>query len=51
VTAIVTVRDIRADKRIAKLSTVCENSEGKVVVEGEAVVKFVHELVDGSRQS
>lgn len=51
VTAMVTVIDIRADKPIAKLSTVCKNSESKVVIEGEAVVKFVHELVDGSRQS
>ena len=38
-TATVEVVKIREDKPIVTLKTVCVNSEGKVVIEGEAVVK------------
>jgi acyl dehydratase len=39
VEATVEVIKIREDKPIVTLRTVCTNSEGKVVIEGEAVVK------------
>ncbi len=39
VTASVEIIKIRADKPIVTLRTVCVDSEGKVVIEGEAVVK------------
>jgi len=39
VTASVEVKRIREDKPIVTLRTICVNSEGQVVVEGEAVVK------------
>ena len=39
VTASVEIIKIRADKPIVTLRTVCLDSEGVVVVEGEAVVK------------
>jgi len=39
VTASVEIIKIREDKPIVTLRTVCVNSEGKVVIEGEAVVK------------
>jgi len=39
VTASVEIINIREDKPIVTLRTVCINSEGKVVIEGEAVVK------------
>jgi 3-hydroxybutyryl-CoA dehydratase len=38
VTATVEVLTVRPDKPIVTLSTVCTNQEGKVVLEGEAVV-------------
>ena len=39
VTASVTIVKIREDKPIVTLRTLCINSEGQVVVDGEAVVK------------
>jgi acyl dehydratase len=39
VTATVEITDIRADKPIVKLRTVCRDSDDKVVVDGEAVIK------------
>jgi len=39
VTASVEIVKIRADKPIVTLRTVCVNSDGQVVIEGEAVVK------------
>lgn len=39
VTASVEIINIREDKPIVTLRTVCINSEGSVVIEGEAVVK------------
>jgi acyl dehydratase len=39
ITASVEIIDIRKDKPIVTLKTVCINSEGTVVIEGEAVVK------------
>lgn len=39
VTASVEIINIREDKPIVTLRTVCINSEGRVVIEGEAVVK------------
>ena len=39
VTASVEITNIREDKPIVTLRTVCINSEGAVVIEGEAVVK------------
>lgn len=41
ITATVEVINIRPDKPIVTLRTVCVNSEGLVVIEGEAVVKVV----------
>ena len=38
VTARVTVTKVRKDKRIITLETVCENQNGKLLLEGEAVV-------------
>ena len=38
VTARVVVRDVRADKPVVTLETVCTNQRGERVVEGEAVV-------------
>ncbi len=38
ITATVEVTKFRAERRIATLSTICTNQEGKVVIEGEAVV-------------
>lgn len=38
VTARVTVREIRKDKPIVKLETVCVNQRGKIVIRGEATV-------------
>ena len=40
VTATVEVVKIREDKPIVTLRTVCVNSEGTAVIEGEAVVKY-----------
>ena len=39
VTASVEIIKIREDKPIVTLRTVCVNSEGKIVIDGEAVVK------------
>lgn len=39
-TATVEIIKIREDKPIVTLKTVCVNSKGKVVIEGEAVVKI-----------
>ena len=41
ITATVTVIDIRKDKPIVKLSTVCSNDQGDVVIDGEAIVKLI----------
>ena len=38
ITARVTVREIREDKPIVKLETVCVNQRGEVVIRGEATV-------------
>ncbi|HEX3053958.1 MAG TPA: MaoC family dehydratase [Aggregatilineaceae bacterium] len=38
ITATVTVTKFRADRGIVTLTTVCTNQDGKVVLEGEAVV-------------
>ena len=38
VTAKVTVTKVREDKAIVTLATVCQNQDGKTVMEGEAVV-------------
>ena len=38
ITTTIEVKNIRADKPIVTLGTVCKNQEGKVVLEGEAVV-------------
>ena len=45
VTASVEVIHIRPDKPIITLRTVCVNSDGKTVIEGEAVVKVDPEIV------
>lgn len=38
ITARVTVKDVRSDKPILKLETVCTNQQGETVIEGEATV-------------
>ena len=38
ITATVTVAKIRPDKPIVTLDTVCENQDGRVVIDGEAVL-------------
>jgi acyl dehydratase len=38
VTARVTVTNIRDDKPIVTLETICENQDGEVLIKGEAVV-------------
>jgi len=43
ITARVTVREIREDKPILKLETVCVNQRGEVVIRGEATV-LIHRL-------
>ncbi|MBN1827554.1 MAG: MaoC family dehydratase [Deltaproteobacteria bacterium] len=40
VTATVEVAEMRSDKPICTLSTICRNSAGDIVVDGQAVVKF-----------
>ena len=45
VTASVEIIKIREDKPIITLRTVCVNSEGNVVIEGEAVVKVNSKLL------
>jgi 3-hydroxybutyryl-CoA dehydratase len=37
----VQIKEIRADKSIVKLNTFCTNQEEKIVLEGEAVIKFM----------
>lgn len=41
ITATVTVMEIRKDKPIVKLSTVCKNDQDEVVIDGEAIVKLI----------
>jgi len=41
VTARATVKELRADKKIVKLETVCVNQKGETVLEGNAVVKLL----------
>ncbi len=41
VTATATIINIREDKPIVTLKTVCANQNGETVVEGEAVVKIL----------
>jgi 3-hydroxybutyryl-CoA dehydratase len=43
ITARVTVKEIREDKPIVKLETVCLNQRGEVVIRGEATV-LIHRL-------
>jgi hypothetical protein len=33
--------EIRKDKPIVKLSTVCKNEQDEVVIDGEAIVKLI----------
>lgn len=40
ITATVEVRSVRPDKPIITLATLCTNQDGKIVLEGEAVVLF-----------
>lgn len=40
ITAEVEIVEIRADKKIVKLSTTCTNQDGKAVITGLATVKF-----------
>lgn len=40
VTATVEVTEVREDKPIVTLKTICRNSEGKIVIKGEAVVLY-----------
>lgn len=40
VTASVEIKSIREDKPIMTMSTICKNNQDKVVIEGEAIVKF-----------
>ncbi|HPG92144.1 MAG TPA: MaoC family dehydratase [Clostridia bacterium] len=39
ITAEITIEELREDKRIAKLNTVCTNQDGKQVITGTATVK------------
>lgn len=41
ITATVTVMEIRKDKPIVKLSTICKNEQDEVVIDGEAIVKLI----------
>lgn len=41
ITATVTIMEIRKDKPIVKLSTVCKNEQDDVVIDGEAIVKLI----------
>lgn len=40
ITATVEIVELREDKKIVKLSTTCVNQDGKIVVSGQATVKF-----------
>jgi len=42
ITTTATVKQIREEKGIVKLDTVCSNQDGKIVVEGEAVVMILN---------
>lgn len=42
ITTTATVRDIREDKGIVTLDTVCTNQAGEVTLKGEAVVMMLH---------
>jgi len=48
VTASVEIINIREDKPIVTLRTVCVNSAGTVVIEGEAVVKVMKSIPGGN---
>lgn len=41
-TARVTVSRLRPDKALVNLSTVCTGRDGRIICEGEALVKFSH---------
>lgn len=41
VTATVTITEIRKDKPIVRLSTICVNESGETVIDGEAIVKVI----------
>lgn len=40
ITAICTVTNIRRDKPIVTLETICKNENGDVVIDGSAIIKF-----------
>ena len=42
VTATATVNNIREDKGIVRLDTICSNQDGEIVVQGEAVVMILN---------
>jgi 3-hydroxybutyryl-CoA dehydratase len=50
VTARVVVKQVREDKPIVTLETVCTNQRGERVVEGEAVVLVSRQIAVGSRR-
>lgn len=41
ITATATVRNIREDKRIVTLDTICSNQDGEITLKGEAVVMIL----------
>lgn len=41
VAAIVSIKDIKTEKRIITLKTVLENHTGELAIDGEAVIKFI----------
>ena len=43
ITAIVEVIALREDKRLVTLRTDCINQDGKTVIAGEAIIKFLRE--------
>ena len=49
VTARVTVKEIREDKPIIKLETICVNQRGEVVIRGEATVLLPEKSTNGSK--
>ena len=49
VTARVTVKEIREDKPIVKLETICVNQRGEVVVRGEATVLLPQKSTKGTK--
>jgi 3-hydroxybutyryl-CoA dehydratase len=42
ITTTATVNQIREEKGIVKLDTACSNQDGKIVVEGEALVMILN---------